>query len=517
MTAIASTALMLSANSTKLIGGLNDASKKIADFNSNVSKGINSTFGGITSLAAKFAAPIAAAVTMGKAISDMGAIADSGDMAASLGVDTKFFTGTLGAFKQVGGGAEDLQKSLLELGKTTKFDNSNITKAFADIGVSAEQFAGMGIEDKFRSVQMAMDKMGPGADKFAVAMLGKSGAKLAPIMAQGSAEMQKLAGQFQLTADEVSKIQDGEGAWQNLLNTATGVWQKILVSIAPVLEVVSNGLTVALDSVVPVIQVLGEYWSTTFSIMYDAIGLIWTPIEETVSWLAELAAQTLGFGDTAATVSDYTTEGWKFVAKGAAYVYDSIKLLGGGIGYVAGAFFKGVGYIIQGIKNLIDMAKMIPGVSAEWIDGITGTVQKAEDSMKGIGQGMQDMAADTWNTFGDSAKKVDSWFEKRKEMELKVREQEPVEKKSQVSNKGPNFLAPDVKDAVKNIGYTAVAAMTKGSKEAYSLEAKFKTGAMVGGSVDINAKQYEETKKISHGIQDLKQTIERKDLKIAVV
>lgn len=197
----------LFADKSKMVRGLKSAS---ADF-----KAWGSTVAGIGARVAGVGAAIGApllgfAALAGKVGGDLvdasaktgltvEALSTLGYAAGQGGVQMETLTGSVGK----------MQKNLVAAAQGSK----GAKKALADVGLTAEGLAGLSTEDQFKAIAEGLSHVTDPAAKTAAAMalFGKSGAELLPILAGGSKGLNEMQAQARKLGLEISTA-DAEGA-----------------------------------------------------------------------------------------------------------------------------------------------------------------------------------------------------------------------------------------------------------------------------------------------------------------
>jgi len=469
-------ALILTTNSSKLTSGLDSASKKIKGFAASSTQSMSSSFGGIASMAMKFAAPIAAAATLYKVIDSIKNLDEQQQMADNLGSTTEAFTGLTGAASKFGIETQTVYKGLIKMSQNAadSLSNAAMAKSFEDIGINAQEFAALGVDEQFDMLHKSLSAItDPAArTRAAIDLMGKSGKELAPLFGMSTSSLEDLRKQFKITQEEMANIQKTDEAMDQLAITFSALWRGIVINAAPVVSFLTEGLVEAIRALQPVFTFTFDAFKAGWSIVSDALSLVIDIVGNVVQSFVGMGQAFFGFQTITMTGTEMITGAFKLIAVSAAYVWDTIKLGAGAITFVASFFVDAFGVILNAFKNVIALAKQLPdSVKPNWIDGMIESVEVLEKSVFDTGKEMRGWGADTLDNFGDSAKAVDEWFENRnkKTAEEKV----PSPKKAQ------DLAVENVSEEIKKIAYASTSAMLKGSQEAISLEARHKTMGML--------------------------------------
>lgn len=151
------------------------------------------------------AGPLAAAFSVAGIVAFSKSLLDTADRIAEISQKTGVAAGTLSALsnaaKMNGVDLEGLGSSMVKLNKAISEATSGSKeqiKAFAAIGITAEEIKNLSTEEVFYRIADAFAESEDGAGKTAVALalLGKSGAELIPTLNMGRAELQKFSATF---------------------------------------------------------------------------------------------------------------------------------------------------------------------------------------------------------------------------------------------------------------------------------------------------------------------------------
>ena len=469
--------------------------------------GIGGKIGGaLAPLAMKAAAVLGPIFAVGKAIGDIGDIAQQGNLANSLGVSSEFFTGLAGAANQLGVDVNGVFEGLVNMsGKAGEaLSNPALAESFSKIGIDAKQFAGLGIEQQFQTVVSALSSIESPAERVRTGMqlMGEeAGKKLAPLLSKSKEELNKLTGQFAVSSAEMKKIQQADEAMKKATASISAVWRKVIVAIAPVIEMLSNRLTQVIEYLQPLFEKVFRAITTHWGVIIDIVSEVFDAIGEVISVVGEWITELFGLQNVTMTVEEVVLGVWRAIGTGAAYVWDTIKAGAGVIAIVAGLIVEGFGYVVEAFKEVITLAKELPdSLRPDWLDAMIAGTERFEKSVKDTGKQMKKWGTGTFDNFGKSADQVGKWFDNRKD-------QKPEDKKGMAK-------AP-IED--KKATYTAVAAATKGSKEAISIESRWKTNNMINPMKNEAIKQLEEAKRTNKLLQDVIKAISGIDLGLAAI
>lgn len=517
MSTIGSASLVLSTNASKLVSGLSQAGNKVKSWAASTNTQVGGAFSGIggkiggalAPLATKAAAVLAPIVAVRKAISDIGDIAKQGELADALGLSPEFFTGLAGAANQLGVDVNGVFDSLVHMsGKAAAaLSNPALAESFSKIGIDAQQFAGMGIEQQFQTVVSALSNIQSPAERVRMGMhlLGnETGKKLAPLLSKSNEELKKLTGQFAVSSAEMKKIQQADEAMKKATASISAVWRKVVVAIAPVIEMLSNRLTQAIEYLQPLFEKVFRAINTHWGVILDILGEVFDAISEVITSVGKWITELFGLENVTMTVEDVVLGVWRAIGTGAAYVWDTIKAGAGAVAWVAGLIVEGFGFVVEAFKEVVNLAKKLPdSIRPDWLDDMIAGTERFEKSVKKTGQQMKKWGKGTIDNFGKSADEVNKWFDNRKKTDAP---------KPEDQKKGPAVQQDD-----KKATYTAVAAALKGSKEAISIEARWRTNNMLNPAKDINKQQLLEQQKANKLLNDVVKAISGIDLGLEAI
>jgi hypothetical protein len=495
MSTIGSASLVLSTNSAKLVSGLDQAGDKVKGWATQTSSAVSSKLGNFKAGAAFGAGLIAVQGLLGEvggAISKFGELNANMDKVAklsrNLGMPTESLSGLQHAAGLSGVSMETLEAGLL------KFRQKATGPLDEALYALAERLEG--ITDPGERARILVENF------------GKTGVNMGTLFEGGEAglrgmveEAKKLGIAF--NAADAAKIEAANDAITKVKGAISGVVNQFLIKAAPVIELVGTKLTQAFEFLMPVFdrvfRALSTHWGIIIDILGEVFGAIGEVIQAVVGWVSEL----FNLEQVSLTVEEVVTGVWKATAIGAAYVWDTIKAGAGAVAWVAGLIVEGFGYVVEAFKEVVSLAKELPdAIRPAWLDSLVDGVTEFEGAVKKSGKDLRNWGEGTIKGFGDSADKVRNWFDKRKKKE------DPKE-----DGKAGIGEAPEDKKAT----YTAVAAALKASKEAISIEARWRTNNMLNPAKDINKQQLLEAQKANKLLNDVVKAISGIDLGLEAI
>jgi len=235
------------------------------------------------------------------------------DIAQRTGASAEALSQLRYAAEQSGANLEAVEKGMRKLGDvTTQAANGSksAAAALASVGLSAEQLLAMPVEDRFLAVAQGISQIQDPAAQASVAMdlLGKSGADLVPMMADGAGGIRALMAE----ADKLGMTISGEQAaaaaafddkWQGLVATLRNASNIIAVAVLPYLSQMIDMVMATWPAIQTLAKLVGETLVASFGQAYDAIGLLLQPFAGLGSAVSDTLSSIMGAltaGDVAA-------------------------------------------------------------------------------------------------------------------------------------------------------------------------------------------------------------------------
>jgi hypothetical protein len=235
------------------------------------------------------------------------------DIAQRTGASAEALSQLRYAAEQSGANLEAVEKGMRKLGDvTTQAANGSksAAAALASVGLSAEQLLAMPVEDRFLAVAQGISQIQDPAAQASVAMdlLGKSGADLVPMMADGAGGIRALMAE----ADKLGMTISGEQAaaaaafddkWQGLVATLRNASNVIAVAVLPYLSQMIDMVMATWPAIQTLATLVGETLVASFGQAYDAIGLLLQPFAGLGSAVSDTLSSIMGAltaGDVAA-------------------------------------------------------------------------------------------------------------------------------------------------------------------------------------------------------------------------
>jgi hypothetical protein len=235
------------------------------------------------------------------------------DIAQRTGASAEALSQLRYAAEQSGANLEAVEKGMRKLGDVTTQaagGSKSAAAALASVGLSAERLLAMPVEDRFLAVAQGISQIQDPAAQASVAMdlLGKSGADLVPMMADGAGGIRALMAE----ADKLGMTISGEQAkaaaafddkWQGLVATLRNASNIIAVAVLPYLSQMIDMVMSTWPAIQTLAKLVGETLVASFGQAYDAIGLLLQPFAGLGSAVSDTLSSIMGAltaGDVAA-------------------------------------------------------------------------------------------------------------------------------------------------------------------------------------------------------------------------
>lgn len=323
-------------------------------------------------------------------------------------------------------------------------------------------------------------KMGAAGAAIGIAALGAALFKTADAL-RGVIGAGRFADNGPLSATQLKESRDGLRAVDSMMITLRAAWERLSVAVSPVLKIVSNFVQHLVEKLQPAIPRIASAFQGFAEVGIAVFGLLVDGITQAVNWVWKLVDGWLGLSKGASSAREIVINVLKNIAVGASYVWDTFKAGIGVVLVLLGKFVSGISYVTDAFAGLVSFAKLLPDeIKPSWVDGFADGVQRASDLVTATGRKLDKWGKDAINGFGNGKKAVGEFFDGIAQ---------------------GNHL-PEVKLKIAPVNYTAVGAMLKGSKEAFSIETKFRMQDFLRPKEDIPKQQLQVEKQ---QVQELKQ------------
>ena len=510
--AIGTGAIVITANADQLQNGLQQAGQKVNQWAGSVqakaaqsaASGVAGNGGGIMGmiLGGAKAHPAALAITAGLALAAVGVneVVDSvkelaavGKQAETLGIAPERFMGLGAAAKKAGIEQDQFAATLGKLSARVSLaasGNDEFARTFNMLGLNAEQLRGMSIDQQFLAVGDAINKLPAAGDKAAMAMklFEEGGLKLLPVFAKGSAGLEEFIKKQQamgnaLDANQMEAVTKAKEAISGLWAAFDGLWNKIVVAAAPVLEMVGNGIKRAMEGLQPVFDFIAGYVDGLFFAWGVVLEELAADVGNLVRWLVELTGVTMNWGNIAHRAGHLAIDVAGAGAVAWAALWDVMKAGAGAIAYVNSFVIDGFKGIVNALKETLSLFKQLPeSVRPTWLDSMIESVDNYEKKVGEAADSSRRWGMGQTKGFGDGIARTEKWVD-----ELHKRLDAKNAKRAKETAQA--ILTPLAIEPTK-----FSSAILSGSQESYKLQMQntFK-GLTDPGS--INKQQLDESKK----------------------
>lgn len=385
----------ITASTGGLTAGLSRAGKQLTGFASGVASALNplralgtvasSTFGQLTmfSLASR---AVSGFESMAKAAAEN--IDVQSKLSRRLGMTYGELAGLKLAGDLAGVGVESIGTAMTKadvMMEKAAGGSKTAEKAFANLGLTAEQLQGMSSADRFEAIAQAIANIPDSAGRAsaAVALFGRSGANLLPLFEGGADSIRQAREEAQkfgltLTNAQGKNVEDMNDSFTRVSSAIQGIVQQVVAHLAPAITGIATQFTDFVGSIggANIGQAIGE------------------ALLNAAEYLAGVGDYIIAnFGPTLQSVFQYLSQVggqwnsmWAFadrIAAGFRGAFEFLKAVGAGIGLVFSRIIQGLAKAGQNI------ASVIPGGG------------KAEKALKQLREGWRASG----DTFADEAKK----------------------------------------------------------------------------------------------------------------
>jgi hypothetical protein len=265
MSVIGKVSAVFTANSSGLVSGVNKAAssmRRMEGATASLRSGMNALvaiqgaqlFGSIASTASNY---VRSLVSMGAAQAEV--IDQQSKLAARVGMTYGEFSGLALAGDLAGVGMDTIAKA------ATKADiafvkaqqgSKTAQAAFATLGLSMDELAGMSAADRFKAISAAIAALPTEAQRAAAAtaLFGKAGAELLPLFAGGAEGIAEAAAQAErlglaLTTAQGQDVEAMNDAFTLASKSIAGVVQQVVAYLAPAIKNVADTFTNLVGSI----------------------------------------------------------------------------------------------------------------------------------------------------------------------------------------------------------------------------------------------------------------------------
>ena len=428
--------------------------------------------------------------------------------ADALGIKSSQFAGLTQQLARVGVEGDAANAVFAKLGKKVSdatHGNAEASASFARLGINAQELSKLPLDEQFKRVADAVALLPPGGEQAAAAMklFEEAGTKLLPVLQKGGAGIQDFIEQQKKTGAVLSDSQykaaaDAAKAWKDSKNAITSVWDGLVnratLIAAPIVKFLGGVVQKAFSLLTPVFDWLGRAIEKASVILEAVFQVLSIWIDEAVKWISELVTSVFDFGNSWPSIEDVVFSVLKGLTQAIGYVWDTLRAGAGAMAYIVSFLVEGFGHVVEAfkgtIKDLLDLAGELPDqLGGKMFRDSAKNVDQWGNKIKDAGKQMREWGKGQIGGFGDSANKIGTWFDRIKD---KTRDAVKQGEKAQ-------------EQAAQLQPYKGVDAAIKGTKEAYSIESKFRWESSLNKKVD--EKQLEVMKQVKQACEGILQKI----------
>lgn len=424
---IGKASLILGTATAGLSSGLGRARSMIVGFKNSVS-GLFSAGTKAVGAVGGLAGLVAGGLSVHKVMSDIDRLATENRMARGLGLSTREMGRLSAAFNRVGLDTEavaDVVSDLSDKIQDGAVNGGEAAETLRFLGLEAKSLEGLNPAEQFYKVADAIASVDEDATRagLTVRLLSDNGLKLLPLFRGGAVEFRKIGDEAErfgavLSDTDAAKLDLASGAMKRVELAFSGGWRRIVVAATPFVEFVADLIPQAIEGLGPFFDRMGEY----------AVPVL------------------------------------HGIAVGAGNVWDTFRAGSGIVSIVTATFTEGLGYIVEGFKELVSLAQSMPdSMRPDWVNGLIDATDRFEKHIKDSSRNVRAMGWQAVNSWGQSANRVDAWFqgwENRRNKAIADQSQQLAKPPSMATPTG--FKKPELAEALE-----------KGSKEEYSVRARF--------------------------------------------
>lgn len=373
-------------------------------------------------------------------------------LAATLDMPTESLVGWQHAAELSGVGSEELSSALLRFRKDA---SGPMDQALA------------GLTTRLDATSDAQERT-----KILVEAFGKSGAKLAPMFADGAAGIAKMkeeAVRLGITFDAATgkQVEAANDAITKTKTSIKGIFQSTLIAFAPAVEKIANFATKIITSLRPVFDWIGRYLDTYYTLFTATFEAIGEAVSTAFASISDIGGDLFGWTAELPTIQEVIIATFRAIGTVAAYTWDVIKIGAAPVAVAIGALIEVLGQLLSAYRDtlgaIVTQAKEMPtalkiaspllgALALVNPDKIAATGEKLEK----IGKGIKTWGAGAVGSFGESAASFNKWLDNILVKKAKI--EEPAKRPA---------VTPD--GSLKSDKLELTGALSRGSKEAYSM------------------------------------------------
>jgi len=356
---------------SRLVKGLNDASKRLDAFGKSL-QGIGTK---MAMLGAGVVAPLAGAA---KVFADMGS--DMVDMSQRTGVSVEALSELGFAAEQSGADLGTLEGSLKKMQKMlfeAASGSQSAQETLASLGLSVAQLSKLSPDEQFKAIADRMSQITDPTLKTATAMaiFGKSGTQLLPMLqdgAQGIEELQQQARDLGLTmATEDAQAAEAFG---DRIDVLWKVLKKTVFTIGSALEPVLSAL---IDSTVRIVVTISDWIKNNKELIVTVFKI----------------GMAIAAGGAAIVALGTAVAGIGTVLGAAATVLTGVGSVFAFLGTAIAALMSPIGLTIAGLAALVGYFVYASGAGSQAMQWLGERFNELKDTALGAWQGIGDALA----------------------------------------------------------------------------------------------------------------------------
>lgn len=281
------------------------------------------------------------------ALSFAASVASSVDSMNDLAARTGMGVEQLQAFQLAAklSGVDDVTGAVQKLGVAIgQAAESGKTEAFTKLGLNFQELQAMAPEQQFQAIQQAIAALPTPAERAAaaVAIFGKSGVELLPLMSQNLAEIEERMRRLGaiVSADQVEAIGSMNDALDMVKATLDGIVGQVIGNLAPVVESLANDFLAFVEEFN---SISGEGGTGVANAISNAL----LDIAEYFAGIFDSAVANFdGFGTTmqeVAAVFQFVGNVFTAIAETVRAAFNMFQIAGNLLAVALGKFLEGIG------------------------------------------------------------------------------------------------------------------------------------------------------------------------------
>lgn len=477
---IASGAVTISASADQLAQGLQQSGKKVETWAGGLSGKLGSIFKGglVFGAAARIGSELMEipGKVLGKFKEMKEGLDHASKSARAFGTDMGTWQGIVHAADLAGIGVEQLESGLARFRKQV---DGPIDAALFGLAKRLE-----GVKDPGERARVLVENF------------GKSGIKMAGLFEGGEEGLRALVAEaerlgFALSEADGKAIEEANDAVRRTEKAVDGLWNKVVVALAPAFTEAANRLTEWIVMGQPVF----DWFARALTQAHELASLVWDAmvagIMEAFDWVKELASGLFVLAAGMPTVQEVIVSMFRAVGTAAAYAWDTIKAGAGVITVVASLIVDGFGMVVKVFKEVIALAKELPEqLRPDGLDGFIAGIERFEESVHGAAAKMREWGKGAVLNFGQGARDFNMW------LDAALAKKKKAEAPFQPRIEGQFGMGPWQPAKFAE-------AIEKGSKEAYSISVRNRFGEFMPKQDDVKDELKRGNKQREKGNADL--------------